>query len=139
MRALIDKVADLLPALEAKGVVYLFAFAEREDIDRWDVILCSEWADNDWAGTVRFVVDLLASHLDLDERTLIARVAVIPSGKLRIREMPENLDGTVPGDRRVVVGSFLGTKVVRAFVFKAQYPPTDVARESLVNATVAHA
>ena len=137
MNSLIDKVAGLLPALEERGTIYLFAFAEREDVDRWDVVLSSEWSDKDWAASVRFVADLLWPRLEPQERTMISRIAVIPSNNARVQEMPVNFDGVVPEDKKIVYISLLGSDVRRAFIFKAQLPPTAPLRKPLADAAIA--
>lgn len=134
MSSLIEKVAGVLPALEEQGPVYLFAFAEREDVNLWDIVLSSGAADEDWAGSVRFVVDLLWPVLEPQERTMIARVAVIPSNDPKVREMPASMDGVEPGDKKVIYVSLLGSDVRRAFIFKAQHPPVVSLSESLASA-----
>ena len=131
MISLIDKVASLLPALEERGTVYLFAFAERNDFNRWDIVLSSDWSDKDWPGAVRCVIDLLWPQLEPWEKSMIALIAVIPSGNARMQEMSEDLDGVTPEDKKVVEDSLLGSDVRRAFVFKGRHPPAPAANEPL--------
>ena len=47
MKTLAEKVKALLPMLEQRGAVYLFALFEREETaGKWDIVLSSEWSDN---------------------------------------------------------------------------------------------
>lgn len=124
MNSLIEKVAGILPALEEHGPVYLFAFAEREDVNLWDVVVSSHATDKDWVDSIRFVVDLLWPVLEPQERMMISRVAVIPSSDPKVQEMPASMDGVEPKDEKVVYVSLLGSDIRRAFIFKAQRPPT---------------
>ena len=131
MSLFIDKVVSILPELEAHGTVYLFALAEREDIERWDIVISSEWSDSDWTAAVRTIVNLLRPRLTPGEITMISRVAIILSSDPTLQEMPVSLKGVVPEDNHIINVSFLGSDVRRAFVFKAQYPPKLLPRESL--------
>ena len=133
---LIDKVARLLSLLEARGTIYFFAFAEREDVDRWDVVLCSEWSDKDSVAAVRFIAKELRSHLEPHEMTMISRIAVIPSSDPRLHELTERLDQIVPQDNlvipsRMIYGELLGSDIRLAYVFKALHLPAEVPGESL--------
>ena len=121
--ALINKIRELLPDLEALGLVYIFAFAEREDIPRWDVIISSKWSDKDMIAAIRVVSALLLARLETDELVLISRIAVIPSSEPNIQDLPPGLDGTTPKDEKVIYADFLGSEVRRAFVFKVTRPP----------------
>ena len=123
MISLGDKVVGILPMLESEGEVYLFALAERENIDRWDVVLSADWADEDWARAVRLVVDLLEPQLDVQEKALIARIAVIPSNDPNMQSLPIGLDGVVPADNKRISIELLGSDIRSAFIFKAKHPP----------------
>ncbi len=133
----IDKVGSILPDLDARGSVYLFAFAEHDDVDRWDVVLCSDWSDLDSEGAVQFVYNKLRSRIDLQELILISRIAVIPSSDPKVQALTNRLNHITPQDHLVVPSKLmlnddelLGSAVRRAFVFKAQRSPeaaTDVA------------
>ena len=130
MNSLAKKVASILPALESRGAVYLFAFAERAEVDLWDVVLSSEWSDNDWSGGIEIVVDLLWPLLSLNERVMITQIAVVPSSDPRVQEMPDSLDGVTPQDEKVIYVSLLGSDVRRAFIFKAQHAPVTLPATS---------
>ena len=90
MNKLVEKIATVLPELEARGIVYLFALAEREDVNRWDVVLSAEWSDGDYAAAVRVVADAVRVRSDSSEITTLSRVVIIPSNDPRITEMPKN-------------------------------------------------
>ena len=119
----LKRIASILPALEERGTVYLFAFAERMEAEEWDVILSSEWSNEDWAGTIRIVVDLLWPLLSSKERAMIGQIAVVPANELGVQTLTDALDGVTPKDEKVILTSFLGSDVRRAFVFKAQRAP----------------
>ena len=123
MTSLSDKVVGILPILEREGEVYLFALAEREDIDRWDVVLSADWADDHWEKAVRLVVDLLEPRLDSRERALISRIAVIPSHDPNVQSLPMSLDGIVPADNKRISIELLGSDIRSAFIFKSKRPP----------------
>ena len=123
MTSLSDKVAEILPMLESEGEVYLFALAEREDIDRWDVVLSARWADDHWEKAVRLVIDLLEPRLNPQEKVLVARVAVIPSSDPNMQSLPISLDGVVPADNKRISVELLGSDIRSAFIFKAKHPP----------------
>ena len=127
MTSLSEKVVGILPMLESEGEVYLFALAEREDIDRWDVVLSADWADNQWEKAVRLVVDLLEPRLDPQEKVLIARIAVIPSSDPNMQSLPMSLDGIVPADNKRISVELLGSDIRSAFIFKAKHPPSLLA------------
>ena len=122
---LIDKVATLLPALEERGTVYLFAFAQQPEIDRWDVVLSSKWSDQDSVAAVRFVADYMRPRFGVEELTLVSRIAVIPSDDPRLRDLTEHLRNITPQDNlavpsRMIYNELLGSDIRQAFVFKAQ-------------------
>ena len=138
MNAFVDKVAELLPALEARGRVFLFAFAEREDVPLWDVVISSAWSDEDEFAAIRFVAELLKARLEPREMAVLSRIAVIPSSDERIQDLPRSLDGVVPADDKVIYVSLLGSEVRRAFIFKGQRPPAASPSEPLIGAAAVH-
>ena len=125
------QIASILPALEKRVTVYLFAFAERMEAEEWDIILSSQWSNEDWTGTIRIVVDLLWPLLDSKERAMIGQIAVVPSSELGVQQLVDALDGVTPKDEKVILTNFLGSDVRRAFVFKAQRVPGQAAETLL--------
>ena len=123
MTPLSDKVAGILPMLENEGEVYLFALAERQDIDRWDVVLSADWADHHWEKALRLIADLLEPRLNPQEKVLIAQIAVIPSNDPNMQSLPVSLDGVVPADNKRISVELLGSDIRSAFIFKAKHPP----------------
>ena len=123
VQTLVRKVAALLPGLEERGPVYLFALGEREGIDRWDVILSAEWSDRNYADAVRVVADALVKSLVPSELTMLASVAVIPSSEPNILDMPKSLGNVSPEEEKVIEFTLMGLEIRRAFIFKAQSPP----------------
>ena len=137
----IDKVGSILPDLEAQGSVYLFAFAEHDDVDRWDIVLSSDWSDKDSEKAVQLVYNKLRPRIDLQELILISRIAVIPSSDPKVRALTNRLVHITPQDHLIVPSKLmlpddelLGSAVRRAFVFKAQRSLEAVTDEVLNDA-----
>ena len=120
MKTLIKKVAGLLPELEARGRVYLFAMGEREDVGKWEVILSSEWSDTDGIIAVKTVADALVDRLLPTELVALAGVVVIPSNEPDIVEMPGSFENAPPDEAKMVDLTMMGLDIHRVFVFKAQ-------------------
>jgi hypothetical protein len=124
MNPLVKKVGKLLPKLEARGEVYLYAVCEREDIyNRWDVLFSSAWSDEDRIAAMRVIFDLLHPLLTPDELILISRVVVFRSSEPAILNLPHEWQGTSK-DRKVFEGSFMGVDLRRIFLFKGKQPQT---------------
>ncbi len=137
MTPLATKIVSILSTLEERGQVYLFALAEREDIDAWDIVLSSDWSDKNWTEAIGIITDLLYPLLTSQERVAIARIAVVPSSDPRVQEMPSSLDGVTPKDQKIIYVNLLGSDVRRAFIFKAQHPPA--VTSATLELAVAHA
>ena len=128
MNSLIKKVEDLLPFLEKQGPVYLFAFAERADLDRWDVVLSAEWSDHEIAMAVFKVSRELHLRLEPQEMTMLGSIAVVPSTDPNFQRMLSSTVDLSTNKTEVVQGSFLGSDIKKAFVFKVRRPPAEAAR-----------
>ena len=128
MKTLIKKVASLLPELEARGKVYLFALGEREDVGKWDVILSSEWSDTDEIIAVKTVADALVGKLLPTELVALAGVVVIPSSERNIVDMPKSLESASPEEAKMIDLTMMGLDIHRMFIFKAQ--PSQPASET---------
>jgi len=126
MNELAQKVSTLLPGMEAKGVVYLFALVEREDVDRWDVVVSSVWSDRDAANAVRWVSDELVPRLEKNELAMLSRIVVIPSKEPSVFALTSSM-GVAGGSAEIVDCNFMGLRIKHAFLFKAQRPPKESA------------
>ncbi len=140
--ALIDKVGGLLRDLEARGVVYLYAFAERDDLDRWDIVLSSDWSDKDPEEAVSFVYNKLRPHIAPREMVLISRISIIPTNDPRISELTKRLMHISPEDHlvvpsRMIYNELLGSGVRLAFIFKAERLPEN-ADDAQLDRVVTH-
>ena len=81
MKTLAEKIKALLPMLEQRGTVYLFALFERkETAGKWDIVLASEWSDKERAETVRLISNSLVPKLKPEELSALSRIFVAPSG-----------------------------------------------------------
>ena len=122
MNTLAQKVAALLPELEARGPVYLFALGEREDIHEWEVLLSADWADAGYFAAVRLVADALVPGLDVAELTMFAGILIVPVHEADIQNLSRSLENVSPEDEQVVYWTLMGMEVRRAFVFRARRP-----------------
>ena len=122
MIALAQKIGSLLPELEKRGTVYLFALAEREDVDRWDVVLSSSWSDENYTSAVRVVADAVVARLEPSELTTLAGVRIIPSNQPDLLDMPSSLENISPDDEKVIEVPLTRLDIRRAYLFKAERP-----------------
>ncbi len=136
MKSLVRKVASLLPELESRGTVYLFALGEEQDINRWAILVSAAWSDEEHASAVEFVADLLVARLEPSELTATSGVVVIPSSDPSISEMPESW-GKKPMEEKPVLSSLVGLDIKRAFVFKARRPGSEIPTANLFASTAA--
>lgn len=129
MKTLADKVESLLPMLEQRGAVWLFALFERkETAGKWDIVLSSEWSDTERADAVRLISDALVPKLSSDELSALSRVFIAPS------YAPE-VDVFALGDRGMPMKhffsddfSFMGVPIKQAYVFRTRTQPTHRSR-----------
>lgn len=129
MKTLADKVKALLPMLEQRGAVYLFALFERkETAGKWDIVLSSEWSDKERAEAVRLISDALVPKLTPDELSALSRVFVAPSGEAEV-DLLAIADEGVPMKHFYRDGaSFMGVPIKQAYIFRTQRTPRfDVA------------
>ena len=130
MNTLARKIGSLLPELEKRGTVYLFALAEWEDVDRWDVILSSSWSDENFTAAVRTVADAVVARVEPNELTTLAGVRIIPSNQPEFLEMPSSLERVSLDDNKVIDVPLTRLDIRRAYLFKVEHPH----RHSLVGA-----
>ena len=123
MKALADKLGRLLPEIESRSNVYLFALFERDDAPgKWDVVLSSEWSNANAASAIRTISERLVPQLDPNELAAISRIVIIPSNEPSVSMLASGM--TVQGGCAELVDcNFMGLPIRHAFVFKAQRPP----------------
>jgi len=76
---MVDKFKKLLEEIETtKGKVVLFAITKMDELtDKWSIILCAQWADNDkQQEAFDFVFGLLLKYFGEEERNSIARIGI---------------------------------------------------------------
>lgn len=122
VKELVRKVAAILPQLEERGPVYLFALGEREGLNRWEVILSSKWSDRGYAMSVFVVGKELAKALHQDEFKELASISIIPSTEPNITDLPNDLEGALPSEAKVLDLTLMGLEVRRPYIFKARRP-----------------
>lgn len=124
MKTLADKVKALLPILEQRGTVYLFALFEREETSgKWDIVLSSEWSDNERADAVRLISDALVPKLNPEEISALSRVFIAPSHDPAVEELIE-ADQAQHVERFYASGfSFMGVPIRQLYVFRTQKTP----------------
>lgn len=122
MKSLAKKVSSLLPVLEPRGPVYLFALFEREDIPgKWDIVLSSDWSDRQAGDAIRFISEQIVPTLQPDELAALSRIVVIPSKDPGVLAMTSAADVTA-GSLELFDGSFNGLQVQHALVFLSKRP-----------------
>lgn len=122
MKKMAKKISGLLPDLEARGAVYFFALAEREDVSRWDVVLSASWSDEDYAAAIRIVAHALQAILEPSEIVKLSRVAIISSDRPQIAEMSESLEARAAGGEHAIEVELEDSESRRMYVFKARRP-----------------
>jgi len=124
MKTLADKVKALLPMLEQRGSVYLFALFEREETSgKWDIVLSSDWSDNERGDAVRLISDALVPKLNPEEISALSRVFIAPSYDPAVEELIE-ADQAQHVERFYTSGfSFMGVPIRQLYVFRTQKTP----------------
>ena len=124
MKTLAEKVKALLPMLEERGTVYLFALFERiETAGKWDIVLSSEWSDDERADAVRLIADALVPKLNPQELSALSRVFVAPSGEAEV-ELLAIANEEMPMTHFFNEDfSFMGVPIKQGYVFRTQRTP----------------
>ncbi|MBV8543099.1 MAG: hypothetical protein JO093_10275 [Acidobacteria bacterium] len=79
MNKLPEKVLKVEADLaKERGPLNLFALFEREDINRWDLVISAPWAKFD-SETLKYVADVIKRHLTPEEMVLLARMVILPA------------------------------------------------------------
>lgn len=121
MKTLADKVKALLPMLEQRGTVNLFAlFERRETAGKWDIVLSSEWSDNERADAVRLISDALVPKLTPEELSALSRVFIAPSGEPEVDVVVISWEGMPMKHFFSDDFEFMGVPIKQAYVFRTQ-------------------
>ena len=121
MKTLADKVKALLPMLEQRGTVNLFALFERkETAGKWDIVLASEWSDNDRADAVRLIADSLVPKLTPEELSALSRVFIAPSHEPEVDCLAIAEEGVPMKHFFSDDFEFMGVPIKQAYVFRTQ-------------------
>lgn len=124
MKTLADKVKALLPMLEQRGAVNLFAlFERRETAGKWDIILASEWSEKDRADAVRLVADALVPKLNPQELSALSRVFIAPSHEPEVENLASAEQGTPMKHFYSDDFSFMDVPIKQGYVFCARRTP----------------
>ena len=121
MKTLADKVKALLPMLEQRGPVYLFALFEREETSgKWDIVLSSVWSDKDSIAAMRLISDALVPRLNPQELSALSSIFIAPSDDpevdcFAIAEQGMPMKHFFSGDF-----SFMGVPIKQGYVFQTQ-------------------
>lgn len=79
MNKLPEKVRKVEADLaKEKGPLNLFALFEREDINRWDLVVSGSWA-TDNLETLGYIADVVKRHLTPQEMVMLARIVILPA------------------------------------------------------------
>lgn len=124
MKTLADKVKTLLPMLEQRGTVYLFALFEREETSgKWDIVLSSEWSDNERADAVRLISDALVPKLNPEELSALSRVFIASSGEPEVDVLAISEEGMRMEHFYSDDFSFMGVPMKQGYVFRTHTTP----------------
>jgi hypothetical protein len=124
MKTLAEKVKALLPMLEQRGTVYLFAlFERRETAGKWDIILSSEWSDKDRSAAVWLISDSLISKLTPEELSALSRVFIAPSHEPEVENLALAEQGTPVKHFFSDDFSFMDVPIKQGYVFCARRTP----------------
>ena len=125
MKTLAEKVKALLPMLEQRGAVYLFALFERkETAGKWDIVLASEWSDNERFDAVQLISDALVPKLTPEELSALSRIFVAPSDEAEV-DLLAIADEGVPMKHFFSDDfSFMGVPMKQAYIFRTRTQPT---------------
>ena len=121
MKTLAEKVKALLPMLEQHGTVNLFAlFERRETAGKWDIVLASEWTDNDRADAVRLIADALVPKLNPQELSALSRVFIAPSHEPEVENLALDEQGMPVKHFYSDDFSFMDVPIKQGYVFCAR-------------------
>ena len=121
MKTLAEKVKALLPMLEERGTVYLFALFERtETAGKWDIVLSSEWSDDESTPAVQLISDALISKLNAEELSALSRVFIARSNEPEVECFAIGDQG-MPMKHFVSDDfTFMGVPIKQAYVFRTR-------------------
>jgi len=91
-----NKLAEKVRKVEAdlaqeKGPLNLFALFEREDINRWDLVISAPWAKHD-LETLGYIADVIKRHLTPEEMVFLARMVILPADEDPVLSLNANFD-----------------------------------------------
>ncbi len=124
MKTLAEKVKALLPMLEQRGTVYLFALFEREETaGKWDIVLSSQWSDNERGDAVRLISDALVPKLNPEELSALSRIFIAPSHDPAVDQLIK-ADQAHHVERFYATGfDFMGVPIKQFYVFRTRKTP----------------
>ena len=111
MNTLAEKVRHVEADIaREKGPLNLFALFEREDINRWDLVISAPWAAHDHE-TLKYIADVIKRHLTPEEMTLLARMVILPADEDPVLALNASFDasGAVVAYRRARDGALRET------------------------------
>lgn len=74
-----------------KGPLNLFALFEREDINRWDLVISAPWAGHNHE-TLKYIAGVIKRHLAPEEMTLLARMVILPADEDPVLSLNASFD-----------------------------------------------
>ena len=92
MRVMREQAKKLQPVAEklakAKGKIVLFALFLRENgIDKWDVLVSSDWARRDKRAALEVVIEEMKTVLDDKEWRMLAKVVILDKNDSMLDEV----------------------------------------------------
>lgn len=142
MNSLADKAQTLIPFLKEQGSLFLLALFERDDVlDKWDLVVSSDWSDKGNAAAIKELSMRLVPLLSASDLTHLSRIVVIPSAERAVHAMTSGI-AVESGQIDIRDCNFMGLQINHAIVLSskrpsssANYPQIESAAHAAVNPT----
>jgi len=121
MKELIEKLTLLVPTIDReKGHVILFALFMSEDApDRWDVIVCAQWAEANQRAALDYIANKLKKIATKKEVEFISRIVILERASPTVNGVLMCAE-TVGGVFRVKNSNFNGLQIQDAYIFRSR-------------------
>lgn len=70
-----------------KGPFNIFALFLREDEDKWDLLISSEWADSDYYDSLKYIGSKIQRELTPEEIIIISGIQIISSDNPELKKI----------------------------------------------------
>ena len=106
---------------EDKGPFVLFGLFEPEDHpNMWDVVVSSDWIDEDRKKTLEYIIGEMNSKLTREELLTLSKVAVLYPTNEFVRDVTDETDEIEHGNERLVNCVFRGIPMENAHIITSK-------------------